>query len=383
METRALYVSSVTEIWKLNHLKMSLRKTTLLFIFIASIIVTACEGDFRSRAQGAINEVFIVMDSTQFNSQTAEAIRATYGKYQFHMLNPEENYNLTFTDIQSNAQLDRLKGMKNIIFAGIIDDSSNVSSAIRGFLDAGVEARVRSGESFAFPIKDQWYKDQYALILSSTSDSALAEKIINSERSLIPDILERELSRWTYEVYEKKEQTQYSDSMWAQHGFKVRIQHDYVSRIDTTDFISFRRNLEVNDRWIWVWWKDNVTDIGFLDSDWINATRDSLNEQYIKGSNMDKYVTTEYNERIQRRFNSFQKGRLIGYETQGWWTMVNAAMGGPFVNFTYYDPATNRLFMIEYSQFAPSVKNKLPFIRQFRAMGRTFESDSTWNQASS
>jgi hypothetical protein len=362
---------------------MSLRKTTLLFIFIASIIVTACEGDFRSRAQGAINEVFIVMDSRQFNSQTAEAIRATYGKYQFHMLNPEENYNLTFTDIQSNAQLDRLKGMKNIIFAGVIDDSSNVSAAIRGFLDAGVEARVRSGESFAFPIKDQWYKDQYALILSSTSDSALAEKIINSERSLIPDILERELSRWTYEVYDKMEQTQYSDSMWAQHGFKVRIQHDYVARIDTTDFISFRRNLEINDRWMWVWWKVNVTDIGFLDSEWINATRDSLNEEYIKGSNMDKYVTTEYNERIQRRFNSFQKGRLIGYETQGWWTMVNAAMGGPFVNFTYYDPATNRLFMIEYSQFAPSVNKKLPFVRQFRAMGRTFESDSTWNQSSS
>jgi hypothetical protein len=362
---------------------MSLRKTTLLYIFIASIIVTACEGDFRSRAQGAINEVFVVMDSTQFNSKTAEAIRSTYGKYQFHMLNPEENYNLTFTDIRSNAQLDRLKGMKNVIFAGVIDDTSNVSRAIRGFLDAGVEARVKSGESFAFPIKDQWYKDQYALILSSTSDSALAEKIINSERSLIADIQERELSRWTYEVYEKKEQTQYSDSMWAQHGFKVRIQHDYFARIDTNDFISFRRNLQVNDRWVWVWWKDNVSDIGFLDSEWINATRDSLNEQYIKGSNMTKYVTTEYNDRIKRRVNSFQKGRLIGYETQGWWTMVNAAMGGPFVNFTYYDPATNRLFMIEYSQFAPSVKKKLPFVRQFRAMGRTFESDSTWNQSSS
>jgi len=359
------------------------RNTTLLYIILASLVLTACEGDFRSRAQGAINEVFVVMDSTQFNSKTADAIRSTYGKYQFHMLNPEENYNLTFRDIRSNSQLDRLKGMKNVIFAGVLDDTTNVSGAIRGFLDTGVESRVRSGESFAFPIKDQWYKDQYALILSSTSDSALAEKIINSERSLIPDILERELSRWTYEVYDKKEQTQYSDSMWADHGFKLRIQHDYVARIDTTDFMSFRRNLQINDRWVWIWWKDNVSDIGFLDTEWINATRDSLNKEYIKGSNMTKYVTTEYNDRIKRRVNNFQKGRYIVYETQGWWTMVNAAMGGPFVNFTYYDPATSRLFMIEYSQFAPSVKNKLPFIRQFRAMGRTFESDSTWNQPSS
>jgi len=362
---------------------MSLRKTVFLFTCIAATILSACDGDFRSRAQGSINEVIVVMDSAHFDSKTAEAIRATYGKYQFHMLNPEENYNLSFTDIRSNSQLDRLKGMRNVIFAGVLDDTTDVSRAIRGFLDAGVEERVRSGESFAFPIKDQWYKDQYALILSSTSDSALAEKIVNSERSLMSDILERELSRWTYDVYEKKEQTQYSDSMWVNHGFKVRVQHDYIARIDTSDFISFRRNLEINDRWFWVWWKDDVTDINFLDSDWINATRDSLNQLYIKGSTENKFVTTEYNDRIQMRMNSFQKGRYLAYETQGWWTMENAAMGGPFVNFTYYDPATNRLFMIEYSQFAPSVRKKLPFIRQFRAMGRTFESDSTWNQRSS
>jgi len=59
--------------------------------------------------------------------------------------------------------------------------------------------------------------------------------------------------------------------------------------------------------------------------------------------------------------------------------MTNDFMGGPFVNFTYYDPATERLFMIEYGQFAPKV-TKRRFVRQFRAMGRTFESDSTWNE---
>ncbi|HCI71541.1 MAG TPA: DUF4837 domain-containing protein, partial [Balneola sp.] len=118
---------------------MSIRKTVTLFTSIAALILTACEGDFRSRAQGAINEIIVVMDSTQFDSKTAEAIRATYGKYQFHMLNPEENYDLSFTDIRSNSQLDRLKGMKNVIFAGVLDDSTDVSRAIRGFLDAGVE----------------------------------------------------------------------------------------------------------------------------------------------------------------------------------------------------------------------------------------------------
>lgn len=219
------------------------------------------------------------------------------------------------------------------------------------------------------------------MILSSDTDSSLAAKIRNSEQVLLSNALEKELQRWTWDVYEKKEQVQYTDSLWNEHGFSIRIQHDYIKRVDTTEFQTYRRYLPNNDRWIWVWWKDGVNDISFLDDDWINSTRDSLMQQYIKGSTDSMYVTTEYRRPVET--TSFQKGRLLTYETLGTWQMINGAMGGPFVNFTYYDPATNRLFMVEYSQFAPSVRNKLPFVRQFRAMGRTFESDSTWNQAGS
>jgi hypothetical protein len=89
------------------------------------------------------------------------------------------------------------------------------------------------------------------------------------------------------------------------------------------------------------------------------------------------FITTEYRRPVES--TSFQKGRYLSYETLGTWQMINGAMGGPFVNFTYFDESTSRLFMIEYSQFAPSVRKKLPFVRQFRAMGRTFESDSLYS----
>lgn len=354
---------------------MSKKNTLVLFVALIGLVFTACETDFRERAKGNISEFIVVMDSTQWESKTAEAVRNTFGKLVFTLPNPEGFYNLSFTDIRSKGQVDRLKSMKNIIFVAPIDDSSNVAAQIRSFLDDAVEERVRRGESFAFPIKDQWYRDQYALILTSTSDSALAEKIINSERALLSDILERELERWEYEVYRKKEQTQLSDSLWNRYGFKVRFQHDYQAGVDTTDFLTYRRYLPENDRWIWIWWKDNVSGINFLDDDWINATRDSLSQIYIKGSGDDTYVTTEYRRPVIT--TSFQKNNLIAYETLGTWRMENAAMGGPFVNFTYYDPNTDRLFMIEYSQFAPKVREKLPFVRQFRAMGRTFVNDPT------
>ena len=337
----------------------------------------ACNTDFRERAKGDTREFVVVMDSVEWNSETANAIRETFGKFVFSLPNPEPYYDLTFMHIRSRSQLERIMGYKNIIFAAPIDDSTTVAAQIRAFLDEGTEQRVRNGDSFAFPLIDQWYKDQYALILSSNTDSALAAKIRNTESALLNNALDKELLRWNWFVYEKKEQTQYSDSLWNDHGFMVRIQHDYIKRIDTTNFISYRRFLPDNDRWMWVWWQDDVRDISFLDDDWINRTRDSLNQQFIKGRTDSMFITTEYRRPVES--TSFQKGRYLSYETLGTWQMINGAMGGPFVNFTYFDESTSRLFMIEYSQFAPSVRKKLPFVRQFRAMGRTFESDSLYS----
>tara|TARA_B100000575_G_scaffold294548_1_gene311421 strand:+ start:4899 stop:5972 length:1074 start_codon:yes stop_codon:yes gene_type:complete len=351
------------------------------FLYYLSLLTLAaysfaCNGDFRERAKGDTREFVVVMDSVDWDSKTSNALRETFGKYVFTLPNPEPYYDLTFMQIRSRSQLERIMGHKNIIFAAPIDDSTTVAAQVRAFLDESTEQRVRNGESFAFPLVDHWYKDQYALILSSGSDSALATKIRNTESALLSNALDKELLRWNWFVYEKKEQTQYSDSLWNDHGFKVRIQHDYIKRIDTTNFISYRRFLPENDRWMWVWWKDNVKAISFLDDDWINQTRDSLNQQFIKGRTDSMFITTEYRRAVESY--SFQKDRYLGYETLGTWQMINGAMGGPFVNFTYYDESTSRLFMVEYSQFAPSVRKKLRFVRQFRAMGRTFEADSLY-----
>lgn len=359
------------------------RNFGILFITVFSILLISCDGDYRSLAEGNTREFVVVMDSTNWESETAQAIRDTFGKYVLTVPNGEPYYDLQFTRIRSQSHLERLRKKKNLIFAAPIDENSNTGRQVRGFLDEAVEERVRSGESFAFPVEDHWYRDQYLLILSSTSDSALAQKIRNTENSLLSSAFEKEMKRWEYFVYEQKEQTQYSDSLWKNYGYKVRIQHDYIKNIDTLNFQSYRRFLPQNDRWMWVWHKDDVNDISFLDDEWIIATRDSLSKQFIKGARDSMYVQTYMNEDVPSRpviTESFQKGRLLAYETRGTWHMVNGLMGGPFVNFTYYDPETKRLFMVDYNQFAPSVRKKLPFVRQFRAMGRTFESDSTWNE---
>lgn len=352
--------------------------------FLRSIIpiiylftVVSCDGDYRPISIGAVDEVIVVMDSTFHDSQTALAIEDTFGKYLRTLPAPEPTYKLIYKDFSSNDELEEIQKNKNIIFVSPIEDETNVGSLIRAILSDDVENRVRDGESFAFPLRDRWVRDQWTLLLTSTSDEELAEKIRNSEESLVGNLMNLEFERRTGEIYERGEQVAISDSLWENHGWSIRMQHDYVQTIDLENVAVFRRYLPENNRWIMAWWKDGVEDPGFLGYEWINAKRDSLLEKYLRGERDGSYLTTEYGrEVITQQFE--RDDDLIAYETLGTWTMTNDFMGGPFVNFTYYDPNTSRLFMIEYGQFAPSV-SKRRFVRQFRAMGRTFESDSTWN----
>lgn len=359
-----------------------MKKVFLVLPLFIWFFATACDGDYRPMSIGQMDEVIVVMDTTNWDSETALALEETFGKGIETLPSYEPTYRLNFQDFRSNAELDRIQEFKNIIIATPIDADTNVGQLVRAMLSDEVEQRVRAGESFAFPISDRWVRDQWVLVLTSTDDEELADKIRSSEESLVGNLLEREFERRKAEVFRRGEQVAISDSLWERHGWKVRMQHDYIWTIDTTNVAVFRRSLPENDRWLMTWWKEGVENPDFIDQNWINATRDSLLVRYMRGSRENSYITTEYRSPRKVLTNSVERDDdIIGFETLGTWRMTNDFMGGPFVNFTYYDPATERLFMLEYGQFAPSV-TKRRFVRQFRAMGRTFESDSTWNERS-
>ncbi|MEX2639470.1 MAG: DUF4837 family protein [Balneolales bacterium] len=352
-------------------------RNTFLFLwpllFLAGI--SACDNDYRRPAQGPFSEVLVVMDSTRWDSSTAEAIRHTFGSEIMTLPRPEERYDLRFMTLRSNNDLEYAKRHKNAIFVATIDEESNVGSYIRSTISDDIAERVRSEQNFAFPLRDRWYKNQWTLILSSTDDETLAAKIRDTGQSLVSNLDSVEIQRWQQEVYRRGEQIELSDSLMNTHGFSIRVQHDYNIGVDTTDFVSLRRFLSDNDRWIWVWWQDDVDNIDHIDSEWINAKRDSLQEQYIRGSREESYVQTEYRRQVETTPTRINGRRA--FETRGTWRMENDLMGGPFLNYTVFDEDQDRLYLMEFAQFAPG-HTKRRFVYQFEAMANTFDTDSTW-----
>ncbi len=348
-------------------------KITLLAV-ISAVYFIGCEGDYRQMAVGANAEILVVMDSTKAaQSATALAIRETYGAPLMTIPRRSAQYDLRFRLLNTNRQLENIQQHRNIIFAATLDEDSNVGQYVRAILSEAVKDRIRSGDLLQIPLRDRWAQDQWVMIYVGNDDETLAQHIRKNAGKSIKELHELEMPRWRRYIYRRAEQVQLAQNIMDAYGWSFRIQHDYRLGVDTLNFVTLRRFTHDNDRWIWVWWQDDVASIDHIDKEWINTTRDSLNQHYMRGSRDSSFVTTEYREPMSFRDDLVINGKQT-FETLGLWRMEFDLMGGPFVNYVMYDEQHQRLYMMEYGQFAPRW-NKRNFVYQFQAMARTFISD--------
>lgn len=350
-----------------------MKNTTLPLLLLLSSTVIGCGYEYVPSSRGELDEVLVLIDTTKGQGEVTEALLETFARPIETLPGFETTYRVRMQDFSTEKQLDAFRRHPNIIIAAPLDEQSGPGALVRALLNESIEQRVRDGESFAFPVENLWARDQWVLILSGADHGMLASNLSEFGQPLVEQLLEKELERRPAEIYRKGEQVHLSDSLMQTHGWSVRMQHDYVWIATHENFVRFRRYLPENDRWMWGWWLEGFDDPGLLTPSFIQQKRDSLLQIHMKGEREGSYMETEYRRAVLTRH--LDHPDYLAFETLGTWRMVGDFMGGPFVNFTYFDPLTSRLYMVEYGQFAPNV-GKRRFVRQFRAMGRTFTTAS-------
>jgi hypothetical protein len=352
----------------------TIKSPIFYIVILLFIVLQACDGVYKPSSRGKISEVLIVMDASKWNSDLGDALRNSFGADIKTMPRSEPLYDLRFADIRNNADLESIKLTRNVIFVASLDEQSNVATYVNALLSDDVKRRVQEGQNFAFPLRDRWATDQWVLVLTATDEATLTEKIVESAKPLVKNLNEVERERWTFDVFGKAENVALSDSVSDRHKWKIRIQHDYVKSVDTTQFVSFARLMPENYRYVWVFWDENVTDVTNIDQDWIHARRDSLWKKWVQGTRDSSYVVTQYSFPTETETIDF-KG-YYAFHTRGAWMMNNRSMGGSFIQYTVYVPEQNRLYYIIGSIFAPAVPHRR-FLNQFDAIAWTFEPGKT------
>ncbi|MCS7083122.1 MAG: DUF4837 family protein [Bacteroidota bacterium] len=354
------------------------RSELLLPLVLLGAACRLSPAEFLPPSVGRPGLVTIAMDSAAWAGPLGEAVREVFGSDVETLPQPEPWFDLAFKALRDQAAFERLKRDRNIVFVAPLDGPTPASAFIRARLDSAVQAYVRAGNPLSVSRQNLWAQDQQVLYLTAAGEQDLI-RFVREKAPELRALFDRvERTRTEQDLFRRAEQVALADSLLRRHGWRVRIQHDYLIAKDTANFVWVRRLLPDNQRWFFVWWRDRARPDQITPA-WILRVRDSLTQRHLRGKYEDSYVTLERRRPVQQAVINFH-GRFA-YESRGLWRMTGDAMGGPFVNITFFDPGQQRIYMLDGSVFAPRY-DKREFLRQMEAILYTFRTQAELNSAS-
>jgi len=136
------------------------------------------------------------------------------------------------------------------------------------------------------------------------------------------------------------------------YGWVIYVQADFkvAKNVSGDNFVWLRRSPGSDmERWIFVHWLENATP-EYLNEDSIKAIRNRVTKKFYKTTDNLGYVVIAEDYFTVNEVNFNDKYALF---TQGLWDLNIKGMGGPFVNYVFYDEETHRLYMLDGSIYAP------------------------------
>ena len=324
-----------------------MKKILYTLIITLSFILISCDSTNKP-AKGFEDEIVVVADSVEYE-ELLPALQSTFEK-EIYTPQPEKLFTLKRMSV---FQLENNKRIKNIIIAAPLQSGSRTSQYIQAIVDSSVENKLTSDSSFIAYKYDLWAKNQIVAVLSSNTIEELNKKILNNADDILYAFQkksdERLFSNLYNPTYEKKD---IEGKFLRDYGWVIYVQADYVVAVEKPgdNFIWLRRSPGSEmERWIFIHWIDNATP-DYLTKDSIKVIRDRVTKKFYQTSDDASYVVVASDNFVVNEINF--NGRYALF-TQGLWELNIKGMGGPFVNYFFYDENTRRIYMIDGSVYAP------------------------------
>ncbi len=346
-------------------------KKLILFSFIFSIsflLFNSCEKNLPP-AFGLENEVYIVADSTEY-LELEYAFQQVFEK-EILTPQPEKLFEIKRVDY---ADLDRYKTRKNVIFVSPITSKNNIANYIRNAVDATTLKEIENKEVSFIVKKDVWSKGQLVALISAPIIQEVEFEILRNSDKILYAFQKASDDRLLQTAYSAKyEKKDIEGKLLKEHKWIIYVQVDFELAVNDTEnnFVWIRggRNTDI-EKWIFVYWIENATP-EYISTDSVISIRNRLTQKYYQTTD-DKYYVEIADTNLTSNEVNFN-GRYSLF-TQGLWRMTDKSMGGPFVNYFFYDEKSQRIYMLDGSLFAPRYY-KRNLIQQMDVLLKTFMTD--------
>ncbi|MFY0607267.1 MAG: DUF4837 family protein [Cyclobacteriaceae bacterium] len=348
----------------------------LLILLFAPVILFSCGSatekvrkDFMPIARGEVDEIILVMDSTQYETELGDELRDMYQQYM--RILPQDEYEFTMNKVNPRKLNDVLKNAMNMIFVMTLDSKSLESRTIREyFTDQSLKMIQKDSSMFYTVRRDEFAKGQIVLYLFGQDESQLIENIKDNKSSL-KELFASAVRERVREKSLKKLEKEIVASIEEKHGYHLDVPFGWDIAKDVKDFVWVRKLDGDFEQNVFVYEMPYTSKEVFND---ITALRDNITELYLRDSQKPKkYITRQPTIPLYTQRITF-KGQFA-VEARGLWKISDNSAGGPFVSYTFVDQQTQKLYYIEGYVYAAGMKKKA-LVREVDAILSTFKTNS-------
>jgi hypothetical protein len=323
-----------------------MKKFLIILISFISFLIISC--DSKKPAKGFEDEIFVVADSVEY-VEILGSLQSVFEK-EIYTPQPEKLFALKRMSVN---QLNNNNRYKNIVIAAPLTSGSRTSEYIKAIVDSLVEAKLASDSTFIVIKDDLWAKNQIVAVIAANTVEELNAKILDNADDLLYTFQKKSDDRLFNNLYNPTyEQIKIEGEFLKDYGWVIYVQADYVVAINKPEdnFVWLRRSPGTDmERWIFVYWIDNASP-DYLVEDSIKTIRNRVTKEFYETSDDKSYVVVAEDYFVVKEVNF--NGRYALF-TQGLWELNIKGMGGPFVNYFFYDEDTQRIYMIDGSVYAP------------------------------
>jgi hypothetical protein len=324
-----------------------MKKFFFILIILISITIISCDSTNKP-AKGFEDEIIVVADSIEYE-EILGSLQSVFEK-EIYTPQPEKLFTLKRMSV---AQLQNNERSKNIIIVAPLNSGSRTSDYIKAIVDSSIETKLAADNNFIVYKYDLWAKNQLVAVISANTIAEINQKILSNSDNLLYSFQkksdERLFSNLYNPSYEKKD---IEGKFLNEYGWVIYVQVDFAVAMDKPEekFVWLRRSPGSEmERWIFIHWIDNASP-DYLVQDSIKAIRNRLTKKFYQTSDDASYVVVAEDYFVVNEVNF--NGRYALF-TQGLWELNVKGMGGPFVNYFFYDEKTQRIYMIDGSVYAP------------------------------
>jgi len=345
-----------------------MKKFLIAVITISSITFFAC--DVKKPAKGFEDEIYVIADSVEYEDMLS-SLQSVFER-EINTPQPEKLFTLKRMNV---SKLDNNNRLKNIIIAAPLNSGSRTSQYIKAIVDSSVEAKLVSDSTFILYKENLWAENQIVAVIAANTMEELNSKILGNSEDLLYTFQKISDERLFNNLYNPKyEQKNVEGQFLKDYGWVIYVQADFVVALNKPEdnFVWLRRSPGSDmERWIFVYWIDNATP-DYLVEDSIKTIRNRVTKKFYETSDDKSYVVVAEDYFVVKEVNF--NGRYALF-TQGLWDLNIKGMGGPFVNYFFYDENTQRIYMIDGSVYAPKYY-KRNLIQQMDVTLQSFRTDA-------